>query len=132
MFVDLHAHSTASDGTYAPADVVRPAHGAGLVRLALTDHDTAAGPAAAAPVPQLPAGPPTQNGTLHVPGYRIAPANDVLQQMTRQLIEARDNRSPQIIAALQRLGIDITMDEALAQAQGGVLGRPHIAALLVK
>src|SRR5215213_4585320 len=101
MFVDLHTHSTASDGTFPP----------GI---------------------EISAVPPVENGTLHILGYRIDPQNETLQQMTRQLIEARDNRNPQIIAALQNLGIDITMDEALAQAQGGVLGRPHIAALLLK
>jgi 3',5'-nucleoside bisphosphate phosphatase len=143
MYVDLHCHSTASDGTFAPADVVRLAKDAGLVGLALTDHDTVAGLAEAAAAAQslgltfvpgieISAVPPIENGTLHILGYRIDPQNDVLQQMARQLIEARDNRNPQIIAALQKLGIDITMEEAIAQAQGGVLGRPHIAALLVK
>src|SRR5688500_8788027 len=143
LYVDLHCHSTASDGTFAPADVVRLAHEAGLVGLALTDHDTVAGLAEAAaaakslgltfvPGIEISAVPPVENGTLHILGYRIDAQNDVLQQMARQLIEARDNRNPQIIAALQQLGIDITMEEAIAQAQGGVLGRPHIAALLVK
>jgi len=142
-FVDLHSHSTASDGTFAPADVVRLAHQAGLVGLALTDHDTIAGLAEAAaaaeslglaflPGIEISAVPPIDNGTLHILGYGIDPANAVLTEMARQLIDARDNRNPQIIAALQKLGVDITMDEALAQAQGGVLGRPHIAALLLK
>jgi predicted metal-dependent phosphoesterase TrpH len=142
-FVDLHAHSTASDGTFAPADVVRLAKEAGLVGLALTDHDTITGLAEASaeatrlgltfvPGIEISAIPPTENGTLHILGYCIDPRNAVLTEMTRQLIDARDNRNPRIIAQLRELGIDITMDEALAQAQGGVLGRPHIAALLVK
>jgi hypothetical protein len=143
MFVDLHSHSTASDGTFAPADVVRLAHEAGLVGLALTDHDTVAGlgeaaEAAAAlgmtfvPGIEISAVPPVENGTLHILGYRVDPSNAVLQEMTRQLIDARDNRNPRIIAALQGLGIDVTMEEAVAQAGGGVLGRPHIAALMVR
>src|SRR5256885_5122030 len=142
-FVDLHAHSPASDGTFAPADVVRLAKEAGLVGLALTDHDTIAGLAEASaealhlgltfvPGIEISAVPPIENGTLQILGYCIDPQNAVLTEMTRQLIDARDNRNPRIIARLQQLGIDITMDEALAQAQGGVLGRPHIAALLVK
>jgi predicted metal-dependent phosphoesterase TrpH len=142
-FVDLHSHSTASDGTLAPAEVVRRAKEAGVVGLALTDHDTIAGLAEAAdeaarqgitfvPGIEISAVSPVEAGTLHILGYCIDPQNTVLTEMARQLIEARDNRNPQIIAALQKLGINITMDEALAQAQGGVLGRPHIAALLVK
>jgi predicted metal-dependent phosphoesterase TrpH len=142
-FVDLHSHSTASDGTFAPAEVVRLAAEAGLSGLALTDHDTVGGLAEAGaeagrrglaflPGIEISAVPPSPNGTLHILGYGIDPANEVLANMARQLIEARDNRNPQIIAALQKLGIDITMEEALAQAQGGVLGRPHIAALLLK
>ena len=142
-WVDLHSHSTASDGTLAPAEVVRRAKEAGVVGLALTDHDTIAGLAEAAaeagrlgvtfvPGIEISAVSPVEAGTLHILGYCIDPQNDVLREMARQLIEARDNRNPQIIAALQKLGIEITMDEALAQAQGGVLGRPHIAALLVK
>src|SRR4051812_9559010 len=142
-FVDLHSHSTASDGTFAPADVVRLAHEAGLIGMALTDHDTIAGLAEAAaeagrrgmsfvPGIEISAVPPIENGTLHILGYGIDPANAVLTEMARQLIEARDNRNPRIIARLRELGIDISMDEALAQARGGVLGRPHIAALLVK
>jgi predicted metal-dependent phosphoesterase TrpH len=142
-FVDLHSHSTASDGTFAPADVVRLAKDAGLVGLALTDHDTIAGLAEAAaeadrlglrflPGIEISAVSPVTDGTLHILGYGIDPRNAVLQQMTRDLLDARDNRNPRIIARLRELGIDITWDEALAQAQGGVLGRPHIAALLVK
>jgi predicted metal-dependent phosphoesterase TrpH len=142
-FVDLHSHSTASDGTFAPAEVVRLSKEAGLVGLALTDHDTIAGLAEAAaeaarlgltfvPGIEISAVPPLENGTLHILGYCIDPQNAVLTEMTRQLIDARDNRNPRIIARLRELGIDITMDEALAQAQGGVLGRPHIAAILVR
>jgi predicted metal-dependent phosphoesterase TrpH len=71
-------------------------------------------------------------GTLHILGYGVDPANDVLQRMTRDLLEARGDRNPRIIARLRELGVDVTWEEALAQAQGGVLGRPHIAALLVR
>jgi 3',5'-nucleoside bisphosphate phosphatase len=142
-FVDLHSHSTASDGTFAPADVARLVKEEGLAGFALTDHDTIAGLAEAAAAAaeyglaflagiEISAVPPTPAGTLHILGYGVDPSNAVLTQMARQLIEARDNRNPQIIARLRELGIDITMDEALAQAQGGVLGRPHIAALLLK
>lgn len=142
-YVDLHSHSTASDGTFAPSEVVRLARDAGLTGLALTDHDTIAGLAEAAaaarehnltflPGIEISAVPPTPEGTLHILGYNINPQSEVLVRMTRDLIEARENRNPQIIRQLRHLGIDITWEEAVAQAQGGVLGRPHMAALLVK
>lgn len=142
-FVDLHAHSTASDGTFAPAEVVRLSKEAGLAGLALTDHDTITGLSEAAaeaerlgitlvPGIEISAVSPVPQGTLHILGYCIDPQNRVLTEMTRQLIDQRDHRNPRIIARLRELGIDITMEEALAQAQGGVLGRPHIAAILVR
>jgi predicted metal-dependent phosphoesterase TrpH len=141
--VDLHTHSTASDGTLPPAEVVRLAHAANLSGLALTDHDTVAGlPEAAAeaarlglaflPGIEISAIPPTPDGTLHILGYGIDPARPVLAEMTRALREARAARNPRIVTRLRELGIDITFDEVLAEAKGGVVGRPHIAALLVK
>ncbi len=143
QFVDLHSHSTASDGTFAPADVVRLAKSAGLVGLALTDHDTIAGITEAAaeakkleitfiPGIEISAVPPIDNGTLHILGYCIDPQSPALAEMTRNLIDARDDRNPKIIARLRELGIVITMDEAVNYARGGVLGRPHIAALLIR
>jgi len=99
-FVDLHSHSTASDGTLAPAEVVRRAKEAGVVGLALTDHDTIAGLAEAAaeagrlgvtfvPGIEISAVSPVEVGTLHILGYCIDPQNAVLTEMARQLIEAR-------------------------------------------
>src|SRR4051794_12647892 len=111
-FVDLHSHSTASDGTFAPAAVARLAKDAGLDGFALTDHDTIGGLAEAGaeaqnlgigflPGIEISAVPPIENGTLHILGYGIDAQNSVLTSMTRQLIEARDNRNPQIIAKLR-------------------------------
>src|SRR5207248_4047132 len=143
MFVDLHCHSTASDGTLPPAEVVRLAHEKGLVGLSLTDHDTIAGLAEAQaeaarfnitfiPGIEISAVPPIENGTLHILGYCIDPQNPTLLEMARQLIEARNNRNPRIIARLRELGIDITTDELAHEAKGEVMGRPHIGALLMK
>lgn len=148
-FVDLHCHSTASDGTLPPEDVVRLAKSNNLSGLALTDHDTIGGVAAAAaeaaklgiafiPGIEISATFPDP-GTLHILGYGVDPASGVLHELTRQLIEARDNRNPRIIAKLNELGVAITMDEVEAQARAGaepgtiqVIGRPHIAAVLLK
>jgi predicted metal-dependent phosphoesterase TrpH len=141
-FVDLHCHSTASDGTFAPAAVVRLAKEVGLTGLALTDHDTIGGVEEAGaeakklgidflPGIEISAEFP-HPGTLHLLGYGVDPQSDVLRDMTRQLLEGRDNRNPKIVAKLQQLGVSITMDELEQEAGGNVVGRPHIAAILMR
>ena len=141
-FVDLHCHSTASDGTYTPTQVVDLAKRNGLTAIALTDHDTVAGCAEAAaraedigidflPGIEISAAYP-HPGTLHLLGYGIDPASPGLASLSADLIAGRDNRNPKIIARLQDLGRDITMAEVEAEAKGGVVGRPHIAAVLLK
>ena len=140
--VDLHSHSTASDGTLAPAEVARLAHRRGLSAWALTDHDTVAGiPEAQAearalgvdflPGIEISAEYP-HPGTMHILGYGIDPASPTLQSLTRQLIQGRDDRNPRIIARLNQLGVPITMEEVEDQAGGTVIGRPHIAAVLMR
>src|SRR5690242_1007644 len=150
-FVDLHCHSTASDGTYAPADVVRLARERNLSALALTDHDTVGGIEEAAaeaarlgidflPGIEISAEYP-HPGTMHVLGYGVDPTRPALRDMTRQLLEGRDNRNPKIIAKLQELGVGITMEdvereaktaEAAAEGKRKPVGRPHIAAILLR
>ncbi len=141
-FVDLHSHSTASDGTLPPEEVVRLAKASDLSGLALTDHDTIAGIAPAAaeakklgidflPGIEISAAFP-HLGTLHILGYGVDPDSAVLQDLTRQLIDARDNRNPRIITKLNELGVDITMEEVERESGGGVTGRPHIAAVLLR
>ena len=141
LFVDLHCHSTASDGTLAPADVVRLAQSSGLSALALTDHDTiggieeAAAEAAAIGLDFLPGieiSCDFPTGTMHLLGYGVDPASVVLRDLTRRLIEARDDRNPRIVRKLNELNVAITMPEVEAEAGGGVVGRPHIAALLMR
>ncbi|MGA2585217.1 MAG: PHP domain-containing protein [Tepidisphaeraceae bacterium] len=139
-YVDLHCHSTASDGTLAPAEVVRLAHARNLSALSLTDHDTIAGVAEAAkeagrlgidflPGIEISAEFP-HPGTMHLLGYGVDPQSPVLTDMTTTLLAGRDNRNPKIIAKLRELGVPITMDEVEQEAGGNVIGRPHIAAIL--
>jgi hypothetical protein len=141
-YVDLHCHSTASDGTLKPAEVVRLAVARELSALALTDHDTIGGVAEAAeeaaklgidflPGIEISAEYP-QPGTMHLLGYGIDPQSDVLRDLTKTLLAGRDNRNPKIIAKLQQLGVSITMPEVEAEAGGKVIGRPHIAAILMR
>ena len=121
QFVDLHCHSTASDGTFAPADVVRLARDSGLAGLALTDHDTIGGVAEAAaeaeklglaflPGIEISCEYPAP-GTMHILGYGVDPTSDTLRDLTRRLLEGRDNRNPRIIQKLNELGVSITMRE---------------------
>jgi hypothetical protein len=144
--IDLHIHSTASDGTLTPLEIAARASQIGLAAFAITDHDTVDG------VHQIlrngapknshyltgvelstgsPEGFPCQ-GSLHLLGYGFQPDDLGLNQELRRLQEARRNRNPQIIAKLQALGIDISVDELETQKTTRQTGRPHIAALLKK
>ncbi|MGD0388913.1 MAG: PHP domain-containing protein [Tepidisphaeraceae bacterium] len=141
-FVDLHCHSTASDGTLPPAQVVRLAVDRCLSALALTDHDTVAGIAEAAaeakrlgldflPGIEISAEFP-HPGTMHLLGYGVDPQSPVLRDLTKTLLAGRDSRNPKIIDQLQKLGVAITMEEVQREAGGKVVGRPHIAAILAR
>ena len=143
MSIDLHTHSTASDGTDAPRALGALASSAGLSVLALTDHDTTAGLASAAkscdragvefvPGIELSAQRGKERGTLHILGYFVDRSSAALKTVCAELAEARADRAPRIVASLNELGVDITLDEVLAQAGGAVIGRPHIAAVLVR
>jgi predicted metal-dependent phosphoesterase TrpH len=148
-FVDLHTHSTASDGTMAPAELIRAAKGAGLAGIALTDHDTGNGLKEAAaeavrvgirfvPGIEISADYPSP-GTLHILGHFIDVDSPALGKMSSILLEARNERNPRIIERLNELGCRITLEQALAVAKekvpagtAVVLGRPHIAEALVR
>jgi 3',5'-nucleoside bisphosphate phosphatase len=142
QYVDLHCHSTASDGTLAPADVVRLAKDSGLVGFALTDHDTIAGlPEASAAAREL--GIEFLTGieiscevprpaTMHMLGYGVDVDSPQLRELTDQLQSGRDDRNPRIIQKLNELNVAITMDEAEQEAGGDVIGRPHIAAVMLR
>jgi predicted metal-dependent phosphoesterase TrpH len=141
-FVDLHCHSTASDGTLSPTEVVDLAVASGLSALALTDHDTIGGVEEAAeaarkagldfvPGIEISCDVP-RPATMHLLGYGFDPRNPVLLDLTTRLIEGRNDRNPQIIRKLNELGVAITMEEVEAEAGGTVVGRPHIAAVLMR
>jgi predicted metal-dependent phosphoesterase TrpH len=139
-FVDLHCHSTASDGTLPPREVVRLAKSLDLSGLALTDHDTVAGcadardEAAKLGIDFLPgieiSCEYTRPGTMHLLGYGVDPDSAVLRDLTRRLIEGRSARNVKIVKSLNDQGVAITLEEVLAQAAGGTVGRPHFAAIL--
>lgn len=136
-------HSTASDGTDPPGTFGELAAAAGLSAIALTDHDTTAGLDAARASCEaagvgfvsgieLSTERGRPRGTLHLLGYFIDPEAPRLREAIETLTEARSARNPQIVEALNDLGVDITLDEVLDEAAGATVGRPHIAAVLVR
>ena len=135
MRIDLHTHSTASDGTDPPAQVMRRAADAGLDVVALTDHDTLAGHAQARRA--LPPGLTLLPGmelscrlggrSVHMLAYNIDPANTELAAECAAIVEARLSRARRMVEALRGLGVGITWAQVEALAGGGVVGRPHIA-----
>ncbi|MCX4691171.1 PHP domain-containing protein [Streptomyces sp. NBC_01408] len=140
MRIDLHAHSTASDGTDTPAELVRHAAGAGLDVVALTDHDTVGGHAEA--LAALPAGLTLVTGAelscrldgvgLHMLAYLFDPLEPELSR-ERELV--RDDRTPRaqaMVGKLQGLGVDVTWQQVARIAGEGSVGRPHIATALVE
>ena len=144
--IDLHIHTTASDGTYTPAQVVSHAHRLKLKAIAITDHDTVAGSKEAllSGIPpslefltgvEISATPPSfypGSGSFHLLGYSIRLDDPQLNRTLEKLQQARKNRNPAIINRLNELGISITLDEVRREAGEGQLGRPHIAQLMVK
>jgi 3',5'-nucleoside bisphosphate phosphatase len=137
--IDLHTHTTASDGTVPPRDLIREAFELGLEAMAITDHDILAGYDEAL----LEAGDldliagielSTKYGgrSVHLLGYFFAgPPPPEFRQWLRKQQESRKDRNRRLIVRLNSLGLDVTLDEV--QARGGVLtGRPHFARVLVE
>jgi 3',5'-nucleoside bisphosphate phosphatase len=132
---DLHTHSTASDGTSPPAEVMRRARAAGLDAVALTDHDTVAGHAAAAQalppgltlVPGMELSCRLQGHSVHLLGYLFDPASQELAAECARIVESRLDRARAMVERLAELGVPVTWDQVSALAGGGVVGRPHIA-----
>ncbi|WP_030772804.1 PHP domain-containing protein [Streptomyces sp. NRRL F-2664] len=140
MRIDLHAHSTASDGTDTPAELVRNAAAAGLDVVALTDHDTVGGYGEA--LAALPAGLTLVTGAelscrldgtgVHMLAYLFDPQEPDFAR-ERELV--RDDRVPRaraMVGKLQELGVDVTWEQVARIAGEGSVGRPHIATALVE
>lgn len=141
VLIDLHVHSTASDGTLSPAAVVEAAHAAGISVLALTDHDTMAGVpeamAAAARlgiqlIPGVELNTDRTYGEVHILGYLIPPEQEAFQELLAHRRAARVRRGQRMVERLQELGCPITLDQVLRIAQDGSITRPHVARALVE
>jgi predicted metal-dependent phosphoesterase TrpH len=139
--VDLHVHSTASDGSLPPAAVVERARGAGLAAIALTDHDTIAGVRAALDAGErlglrvvagceFSAAAPW--GEMHVLGYFLPPDSPDLEAFLVRCRADRVRRAREMVTRLQSLGIELSFDDVLEESRGGAVGRPHVARALAR
>ncbi len=140
-YADLHLHTTASDGTLSPADLVALAKGKGFSAIAITDHDTTAGlnkALAAAEEHNIEVIPGIELSTLegdreiHLLGYYPDPENAALQQMLEKMISARKNRAVHMVEKLNALGYDLDLKRVKEIAGTEFIGRPHIARALVE
>jgi predicted metal-dependent phosphoesterase TrpH len=138
--IDLHTHSTHSDGSYSPGQLVALAKEKGLRAIALTDHDTVSGVAEAVRageelgvelVPGVEISAQFNPGTMHVLGYYLRTTDQELDGALNRLKQARAARNPKIIERLEKLGLKITTAEVM-KFSGGQVGRPHIAQALVQ
>ena len=139
--IDLHTHSTASDGSFTPAELIRHATSKNLVTIALTDHDCTDGLDAALTkgqqagievIPGLEISADFDQGTMHILGFFVNWKDENFQKQLKKLQEARALRNPEISRKLQELGLDITYEEVVAASGGGQVGRPHFAKVLVQ
>ncbi len=140
MAIDLHSHSTASDGSAEPSALVQLAVEQGLTTLALTDHDTQEGieearAATAGTDLELIAGTELSleydAGGMHLLVLWLEPGSGPLQSRLATLRQWRNRRNEQIVAALTELGMPMTIDEVTEEAGSGSVGRPHIAAVMM-
>ena len=139
--IDLHTHSTASDGSLTPEGLVMLGKELGGEALALTDHDTVEGLEAALMagekwafevVPGLEISAQYAKGTMHILGYFMDHQNPLLAGKLKTLQEARARRNPEIVRKLNALGCAVTMEDVKAASGDGQIGRPHIAMALKK
>lgn len=138
-FVDLHTHSTASDGTLAPEQVIDAAKRCGLAAIALTDHDTINGVAPARAAAErlgvrLIAGVELSafqdDHEVHILALHVTQL-DSLEKRLGDLRALRYTRAERIVEKLNSLGVPVTLEEVLQQSNGGSLGRPHVARALI-
>jgi predicted metal-dependent phosphoesterase TrpH len=136
--IDMHTHSTVSDGTDPPAAVMRQARRAGLDVVALTDHDTVGGhqealrelPPGLTFVPGMELSCRLDGHSMHMLAYLFDPANAELAAQCRRIRDDRVRRAEAMVARLAELGTGVTWERVAAIAGGGVVGRPHIARAL--
>lgn len=139
--IDLHMHSTFSDGAFAPEFLVRWAHHLGLAAISLTDHDTMKGVRQAMDegvrlgvevIPGCEISVAYSKGTFHLLAYFVSPENTAFTARLDEIAENRHKRNRKIVAKLAEHGMPVTYEEIREEAGEAVTGRPHIARVLLK
>jgi predicted metal-dependent phosphoesterase TrpH len=144
--IDLHIHSTASDGTLSPLEILTLAQDLNIAAISITDHDTLDGSkdVLSFGIPpsvkfltgvEISSEPPPSfscAGSFHILGYAVDVDHPELNHTLSMLRDSRKRRNPQILELLSRLGIEIALDEVRNLAGDGQLGRPHIAQFMVE
>jgi len=136
MLIDLHVHSSVSDGSYSPAQLIDVAAEQGIGVIALCDHDTTAGITDftrygsikhITAIPGVEISATWENGNCHILGLGISNNHEPLESTLVQIREARSNRNLRIIKKLNSLGIGITFEQVQDMTEGDIIARPHIA-----
>ncbi len=139
--VDLHMHTSHSDGFFSPAEIVRLAKDKGLETISITDHDSLNGFKAAFEegkklgvevIPGLEISSDLGDREVHILAYFIEPDNEELERYLQFFREERYKRAIQIVKKLKNLGFDISIDDIMAVAQTSAVGRPHIAQAMLQ
>ncbi|MBI4964332.1 MAG: PHP domain-containing protein [Desulfomonile tiedjei] len=139
--IDLHVHTSMSDGTFSPEEVVQIAMEKGLRAIAITDHDTTAGvrrgqrkgaEIGVEVISGVEISTEWPNGILHLLGYFVCPEDRDLLQALDSLKKDRQERILKIVSRLNGQNVSVTVEEVAQEAVGGVPGRPHVANLIVK
>jgi predicted metal-dependent phosphoesterase TrpH len=140
-YVDLHIHTTASDGVMSPSEIVRYAKAKGLQAIAITDHDTIEGLDEGLlegeridfeVIPGIEISAEHSPGSMHLLGFFLDIHHPLLNERLGYLQNARAERNPKIVDRLNRLGIELTYEDVLRASGGGQVGRPHFAQVLLE
>jgi len=139
--IDLHAHSTFSDGSLTPRELAQHAHELKLSAVALTDHDTTAGLGqfmdacgefGVTGVPGVEISVDVASGTMHMLGYFVQSGNSGLENMLRLIRGGRDERNLVMLEKINALGFALTFDEVKSFCSEDIVGRPHFAMAMLK
>lgn len=140
-YVDLHLHTTASDGVMSPSEIVNYAKVKGLQAISITDHDTIGGLEEGLAegerigfevIPGIEISAEHSPGSMHLLGYFMDIHHPHLKERLTHLQRAREERNPRMVEKLNQSGIDITYEEVVKASGGGQVGRPHFAQVLIE
>jgi hypothetical protein len=139
--IDLHVHTSASDGKFSPSEIVQEALRAGMSAIAITDHDTLGGIAEALAaargsslevIPGVEISTDAPSSEVHILGYFVDQDDPTLIRWLHDFQDSRVDRARRILARLSRMGLPLSLGRVEEMANGGSLGRPHIAGAMVE